>query len=135
MWQEFKKFAMRGNVIDLAIGVVIGVAFGAIVASLVKDVIMPPVGWLMGGLDFSDFFFVLKGAHPATLAEAQKLGSITINYGLFINTIINFLIVALALFAVVRGINKLKTPTVDTPAEPTEEVLLLRQIRDSLAKR
>ncbi|HEX4533728.1 MAG TPA: large conductance mechanosensitive channel protein MscL [Rhizomicrobium sp.] len=135
MWQEFKKFAMRGNVIDLAIGVVIGVAFGAIVASLVKDVIMPPVGWLMGGLDFSDFFFVLKGAHPATLAEAQKLGSITINYGLFINTIINFLIVALALFAVVRGINKLKTPTADTPAEPTEEVVLLRQIRDSLAKR
>ena len=110
-------------------------AFGAIVNSLVKDVIMPPVGWLMGGLDFSNFFIVLKGGHPETLAEAQKIGAITINYGLFINTIINFIIIALALFAVVRGINRLKTPTPETPAEAAEEILLLRQIRDSLAKR
>lgn len=135
MWQEFKKFAMRGNVLDLAVGVVIGAAFTGIVNSLVKDIIMPPIGWLMGGLDFSNLFAVLKGPHARTLADAQKLGAVTVNYGLFVNTLINFAIVALALFVLIRGINRLKTPTPETPAEPTEEVLLLRQIRDSLQKR
>ncbi|SRR5579885_3043176 len=134
MWQEFKKFAMRGNVIDLAVGVVIGAAFTGIVNSLVKDVIMPPIGWLMGGIDFSEFFFVLKGPHLATLADAQKAGAVTINYGLFINTIINFIVVAIALFILIRAINRLKTPTPETPAEPSEEVLLLRDIRDALKK-
>lgn len=142
MWQEFKKFAMRGNVMDLAVGVVIGAAFTGIVNSLVKDIIMPPIGWAMGGIDFSNFFLVLKGSHVAqTLAEAQKAGAVTMNYGLFVNTIINFLVVAIALFFLIRGINRLTTP--QTPAEaaeaapppPTEEVVLLREIRDSLKAR
>lgn len=135
MFQEFKKFVMRGNVIDLAIGVVIGTAFTAIVSSLVKDIIMPPIGWAMGGVDFSNFFFVLKGSHLETLADAQKLGTVTINYGVFGNTLINFLIVALALFALVRAINRLKTPTPETPAQPSEDVILLREIRDLLKER
>jgi large conductance mechanosensitive channel len=138
MFQEFKKFAMRGNVIDLAIGVVIGTAFGAIVNSLVKDVIMPPVGWIMGGIDFSNFFVTLKGPAAATLAEAQKAGDVTINYGVFINTIINFLIIAIALFLVIRGINRLQTKPPATPADappPPEDVVLLREIRDLLKAR
>jgi large conductance mechanosensitive channel len=138
MFQEFKKFAMRGNVIDLAVGVVIGAAFGAIVASLVKDIIMPPVGWAMGGIDFSNFFFTLKGPATATLAEAQKAGAVTINYGIFINAIINFLVVALALFALIRGINRLQTkplPADATPPPPPEDVVLLREIRDLLKSR
>jgi large conductance mechanosensitive channel len=138
MFEEFKKFAMRGNVIDLAVGVVIGAAFGAIITSLVKDVIMPPAGWAMGGIDFSNFFVTLKGPHAATLAEAQKLGAVTINYGLFFNTIINFIIVALALFALIRGINRLQTkplPADVTPPPPTEDVVLLREIRDLLKGR
>lgn len=137
MFQEFKKFAMRGNVIDLAVGVVIGAAFGAIVASLVKDIIMPPVGWAMGGIDFSNFFFTLKGPVLPTLAEAQKAGAVTINYGVFINAIINFLVVALALFALIRGINRLQTkpPANAADAPPPEDVVLLREIRDLLKSR
>jgi len=138
IFDEFKKFAMRGNVVDLAIGVVIGAAFTGIVNSLVKDVIMPPIGLALGGIDFANFFITLKGPHLATLAEAQKAAAVTLNYGAFINTIINFLIVALALFLLIRSINRLTTP--ETPAEaaeaappaPPEEVLLLREIRDSL---
>lgn len=134
MFQEFKKFAMRGNVIDLAVGVVIGAAFGAIVTSLVKDIIMPPIGYAMGGIDFSNFFITLKGSAAATLAEAQKAGSVTINYGLFINTIINFLIVALALFVLIRAINRLQTKP-EAPSAPPEDVTLLREIRDLLKAR
>ena len=136
MFEEFKKFAMRGNVLDLAVGVVIGAAFTGIVNSLVKDVIMPPIGFALGGLDFSNFFVTLKGAHAATLADAQKAGAVTINYGVFINTVINFLVVAIALFLLIRFINRLTEPKVpETPAAPPappEEVLLLRDIRDSL---
>ncbi|HEY5337064.1 MAG TPA: large conductance mechanosensitive channel protein MscL [Rhizomicrobium sp.] len=138
MFEEFKKFAMRGNVMDLAVGVVIGAAFGAIVASLVKDIIMPPIGWAMGGIDFSNFYIPLKGPHLATLADAQKAGAVTINYGLFINTIINFAVVALALFAMIRGINRLQTkplPADVTPPPPPEDVVLLREIRDLLKTR
>jgi large conductance mechanosensitive channel len=138
MFQEFKKFAMRGNVIDLAFGVVIGAAFGAIVSSLVKDIIMPPIGWAMGGIDFSNFFVTLKGSHLATLADAQKAGAVTINYGVFINTVINFLIVALALFVLIRGINRLqaKPPAEpEAPPPPSEEITLLREIRDALTAR
>jgi large conductance mechanosensitive channel len=138
MFTEFKKFAMRGNVIDLAVGVVIGGAFGAIVTSLVKDVIMPPIGWAMGGIDFSNFFFTLKGPAAATLAEAQKAGAVTINYGLFINTIINFMIVALALFVLIRAINRLQVKPPEAPAAPApsgEDVTLLREIRDLLKAR
>jgi large conductance mechanosensitive channel len=137
MFAEFKKFAMRGNVIDLAIGVVIGAAFGAIVASLVKDIIMPPIGYAMGGIDFSNFFITLKGPMAATLADAQKAGAVTINYGLFLNTVINFVIVALALFVLIRGINRLQTKPAEpeTPAVPPEDVTLLREIRDLLKAR
>jgi large conductance mechanosensitive channel len=141
MFDEFKKFAMRGNVVDLAVGVVIGAAFTGIVNSLVKDIIMPPIGLALGGIDFSNFFITLKGPHLATIAEAQKAGAVTLNYGIFINTLINFLVVALALFLLIRAINRLTTP--ETPAEaaaaaplpPPEEVLLLRQIRDELRTR
>jgi large conductance mechanosensitive channel len=138
MFEEFKKFAMRGNVIDLAVGVVIGAAFTGIVNSLVKDIIMPPIGWAMGGIDFSNFFFPLKGPTAATLAEAQKAGAVTINYGLFLNTVLNFLIVALALFALVRAINRVQTkplPADVMPPPPPEDVVLLREIRDLLKTR
>jgi large conductance mechanosensitive channel len=137
MFAEFKKFAMRGNVIDLAVGVVIGAAFGAIVASLVKDIIMPPIGYAMGGIDFSNFFITLKGPMTATLAEAQKAGAVTINYGLFVNTVINFLIVALALFVLIRGINRLQAKPEEpaAPAVTPEDVALLREIRDLLKAR
>jgi large conductance mechanosensitive channel len=137
MFEEFKKFAMRGNVIDLAVGVVIGAAFGTIVSSLVADIIMPPVGYAMGGIDFSNFFLVLKGDQYATLADAKKAGAVTVNYGVFINAVINFLIVAGALFLLVRTINRLQDtkPAPDAaPAPPPEDILLLREIRDSLKK-
>ncbi|MBI1329047.1 MAG: large conductance mechanosensitive channel protein MscL [Alphaproteobacteria bacterium] len=136
MFEEFKKFAMRGNVLDLAIGVIIGASFTGIVNSLVKDIIMPPIGYLLGGIDFSNFFLVLKGGTFATLAEAEKAGAVTINYGVFVNALINFLIVAFALFLVVRQINKLKAaPPPAAPSAPPEETLLLREIRDLLKEK
>jgi large conductance mechanosensitive channel len=136
MFEEFRKFALRGNVLDLAVGVVVGAAFTAIVNSLVKDVIMPPIGLVAGGLDFSNLFFVLKGAHPATLKAAQEVGAVTINYGLFVNAIINFLIVAAALFVMIRQINRLAAPKpVPVEVVTPEEVVLLREIRDSLKAR
>jgi large conductance mechanosensitive channel len=137
MFEEFKKFAMRGNVVDLSVGVVVGSAFTSIVNSLVKDIIAPPLGWITGGIDFSNFFLVLKGGHYATLAEAQKAGAITINYGLFINAIISFLIVAFSLFLVLHQLNKLfvPKPAPSEPASPPEDVVLLREIRDLLKQR
>ncbi|MCU0522490.1 MAG: large conductance mechanosensitive channel protein MscL [Anaerolineae bacterium] len=117
MWSEFKKFIMRGNVLDLAIGVIIGGAFGAIVQSLVKDVIMPPIGLLLGKVDFAGLFINLSGTKYATLAAAQEAGAATINYGLFINTVINFLIVGFVVFLVVKQINRMKKP--EAVAEPT----------------
>ena len=135
MFEEFKKFAMRGNVVDLAVGVVIGVAFGAIVSSLVKDIIMPPIGYAMGGLDFSNFFFTLKGPILPTLAEAQKAGAVTINYGIFINAVINFLIVAFVLFLVVKQNNRFKQKEEAgevPPPPPTRTETLLAEIRDEL---
>ena len=139
IFAEFKKFAMRGNVVDLAVGVVIGAAFTGIVNSLVNDVIMPPIGWATGGVDFSNLFVVLKGDRSVeTLAAAKAAKDVTINYGLFVNTVINFLIVAIALFVLIRLINKLQEPPPETaPAEappPPEDILLLREIRDSLKK-
>ncbi len=119
LFEEFRKFAMRGNVMDLAVGVVVGAAF-------------------TGGLDFSNLFLVLKGAHPATLKAAQDAGAVTINYGLFINAIINFLVVAMALFIIIRWINRLttpKTPAEAAPAVTPEDTILLREIRDSLKSR
>jgi large conductance mechanosensitive channel len=135
MFQEFRKFAMRGNVIDLAVGVVIGASFTAIVNSLVKDIIMPPIGLLLGGIDFSNFFVVLKGTPAATLEAAQHAGAVTINYGQFVNTIINFVIIAFALFLVVRWINRLTTPKNVPAALVPEDVQLLREIRDLLKAR
>jgi large conductance mechanosensitive channel len=115
MFKEFKEFAMRGNVVDMAVGVIIGAAFGKIVGSLVTDVMMPPIGLAMGHVDFANLFIDLSGKHYATLAEAQKAGAATINYGLFINTIIGFLIVAFAVFLVVRQINRLKREEAPAP--------------------
>jgi large conductance mechanosensitive channel len=138
MFEEFKKFAMRGNVIDLAVGVIIGASFTGIVNSLVKDVIMPPIGLALGGVDFANFFFVIKGDRAVdTLTAATAAKDVTINYGLFINAIINFLIVAFVLFVLIRQMNKLVAPSPSTEAAPppTEEILLLREIRDSLKAR
>lgn len=120
MWKEFKEFAVKGNALDLAVGVIIGAAFGSVVTSLVKDIIMPPIGLATGGLDFSNMFVVLKpapnGAAFATPAEAAKLGAITWNYGNFISLIINFLIVAFAIFLVVKAANQMKRPSVAAEA-------------------
>jgi large conductance mechanosensitive channel len=137
LFDEFKKFAMRGNAIDLAIGVVIGAAFGGIVNSLVKDIINPPLGLLIGGIDFSNFFAVLKGAGPyPSLKAAQDAGAVVLTYGLFVNAVINFLIVALALFLIVRQINKLTAPKEPgEPPPPPPEIQLLREIRDILKSR
>lgn len=132
--QEFKTFAVKGNAIDLAVGVVIGAAFGGIVTSLVNDIIMPPIGKLTGNIDFSNLFVNLSGTPVESLAEAKKLGLATINYGVFINTLINFLIVAFAIFLVVKQLNRLKQEAPAAPAATPEDILLLRQIRDSLKK-
>ena len=109
MLEEFKKFAMRGNVVDMAVGIVIGAAFGKIVSSFVKDVLMPPLGKLMGGVDFSNLFINLSEGSYATLAAAQEAGAATLNYGIFINTVLDFLIVAFAIFMVIKAMNRLKT--------------------------
>ncbi len=120
MWKEFKEFILRGNVMDLAVGIVIGAAFGAIVNSLVKDIIMPPIGLLLGKINFTDLFINLSGTPYSSLAAAQAAGAPTINYGLFINTIINFIIVALAIFFVVKAVNRLRKPApAAAPAAPT----------------
>ncbi len=121
MLTEFKKFAMRGNVIDLAVGVIIGAAFGKIVTSLVSDVIMPPIGVLMGGLDFSNIFINLSGGDYATLQAAKEAGAATINVGLFLNTVIDFAIVALAIFLVVKQINRFAPPPPPPPPAATKE--------------
>ena len=120
MFKEFKEFAMRGNVVDMAVGIIIG---GAIVKSLVADVLMPPIGLLLGGVDFSDLFITLKQgatAGPyATLAAAKSAGAVTVSYGLFINAVISFLIVAFAVFLLIKGINQLQRKKEEPPAEPT----------------
>jgi large conductance mechanosensitive channel len=123
MMKEFKEFAMRGNVVDMAVGIIIGGAFGTIVKSLVTDVIMPPIGLLLGGVDFTNLFAVLKAGETAgpyaALADAQSAGAVTINYGVFINSVISFLIVAFAVFMLVRTINQLKREQEAPPAAPT----------------
>jgi large conductance mechanosensitive channel len=124
MIKEFKEFAMRGNVVDMAVGIIIGGAFGTIVKSLVDDVLMPPIGFLLGGIDFANFFLVLKqgakAAMPyAALADAKAAGAVTVNYGLFLNAVISFLIVAFAVFMLVRSINPLRRQETAPPAEPT----------------
>jgi large conductance mechanosensitive channel len=139
MLEEFKKFAMRGNVIDLAVGIIIGAAFTAIVNSLVNDLLMPPLGLAIGGIDFSDFFITLKGAGGyTTLEQAKAAGAVTLNYGLFINAIIKFLIVAFAVFILVKQINRLQRTEAEKPAAPApppREEVLLAEIRDILKAR
>jgi large conductance mechanosensitive channel len=115
--KEFREFASRGNVIDLAVGVIIGAAFGKIVTSLVNDVVMPPIGMLIGRIDFRNLFVPLNGQSYASLAEAQKAGAPTVNYGLFLNTVFEFLIVAFVIFLLVRQINRLKGPAPSAPAQ------------------
>jgi len=122
MFKEFKEFAMKGNVVDMAVGIVIGAAFGASVKSLVSDVIMPPVGLLLGNVDFSNLFFIIKEGATAgpfsTVADAQKAGAVTLNYGLFLNSIISFVIVAFAVFLVVKSVNNLRRQEEIPPSAP-----------------
>ena len=121
MFKEFKEFAMRGNVIDLAVGVIIGAAFGKIVSSLVEDIIMPPIGRVLGHVNFTDFFISLNGTHYETLADAKKAAAPTINYGLFVNTIINFLIVAFCVFILVQQVNRWARKPAPAAAPTTKE--------------
>jgi large conductance mechanosensitive channel len=135
MLNEFKEFALRGNVVDMAVGIVIGAAFSTIVKSLVGDVLMPPLGLVTGGVDFSDMFIALNGQHYDSLALAKEAGAPTINFGVFINNVIAFLIVAFALFLVVKGMNELRRHQEEAPASeppPSREVQLLQEIRDAL---
>jgi large conductance mechanosensitive channel len=136
--KEFREFAVKGNAIDMAVGIIVGGAFGKIVSSLVSDVIMPPIGRLLGGVDFSSLFVNLTSVHYETLAEAQKAGAATLNYGKFLQTTVDFLIVAFAVFLMVKGINAMKRKQADTPAQPPPppaDVVLLTEIRDLLKRR
>ena len=138
MFKEFKEFALRGNMVDLAIGVIIGAAFGAIVSSLVDDVFMPLIGLIIGGIDFSNLFIVLSNPNDVpvpSLAAAQAAGVATLNIGLFINALVKFIIIAIVLFFVVKGINMLRRkpePAPEVPPAPTREEVLLTEIRDAL---
>ncbi|MEO7067971.1 MAG: large-conductance mechanosensitive channel protein MscL [Rhodanobacter sp.] len=130
MLQEFKAFAMRGNVMDMAVGIVIGAAFGKIVTSLVNDVIMPPIGWITGGVDFSAMKWVMKPADNTD--PAHKIAEVAINYGSFINTIITFIIIAFAIFMVIKMMNRMQKKQEAAPAAPAPDVVLLTEIRDLL---
>jgi large conductance mechanosensitive channel len=138
MLQEFKEFALRGNVVDMAVGIIIGAAFSTIVKSLVNDVIMPPIGLITGGMDFSDLYINLSGGDYQSLAQAREAGAATINVGIFINSVISFAIVAFVLFMVIKGMNQLRRKQEEEPATeppPSREVQLLEEIRDALVKR
>ena len=138
MLEEFKKFALRGNVVDMAVGIVIGAAFGKIVSSAVNDLIMPPIGMLMGGVDFGNLYVSLNGVDYPSLALAVEAGAPLIKYGAFINTVLDFVIVAFAIFMAIKVMNKLKKQEEEAPPaappEPSDEVKLLTEIRDSLKK-
>lgn len=138
MLKEFREFALRGNVVDMAVGIVIGAAFGKIVTSLVNDLIMPPLGLLTGRVDFSQLYLNMTGADYPSLAAAQEAGAATLNYGLFINAVLNFVIIAFAIFLVIRAMNRLQRKAEEQPAEPPKpsaEVQLLTEIRDALKTR
>ena len=138
MLQEFKEFALRGNVVDMAVGIIIGAAFSTIVRSLVDDIIMPPIGVVTGGVDFSNMFIALNGEHYPSLAAARQAGAATINFGLFINNVISFTIVAFVLFMAIKGMNQLRRKQEEDPQSeppPSREVQLLEEIRDVLVKR
>ncbi|MGI8852307.1 MAG: large conductance mechanosensitive channel protein MscL [Methyloceanibacter sp.] len=136
MLQEFKEFALRGNMVDMAVGIIIGAAFSTIVRSLVDDIIMPPIGVLTGGVDFSNLFVTLSGANYDSLSQAKEAGAPTINIGVFINNLISFVIVAVVLFMVIKAMNQLrrKQDEQDSPP-PSREVQVLEEIRDVLVKR
>ena len=138
MFQEFKDFIVKGNAFDLAVGVIIGGVFGAVVTSLVGDILMPPIGSILGGADFSNLFATLKeGAAPgpyASLAAAKEAGAVTLNYGAFINTLVNLVIVGFVIFMLVKGVNAARKPAPAAPAPTPEDVVLLREIRDALKK-
>ena len=137
MLKEFKEFAMRGNVIDMAVGIVIGAAFGKIVSSFVADILMPPIGLLLGNVDFSELYVNLTSTSYATLAQAQEAGAATINYGLWLNSVLDFVIVAFAVFLVIRQMNRLKKKEEAAPAPPPapSAEVLLAEIRDLLKAR
>jgi large conductance mechanosensitive channel len=134
MLEEFKKFALKGNVVDLAVGVIIGAAFSGIVNSLVGDVIMPLIGYATGGLDFTNYFFQLSGDAAGNYEDAKKAGA-TVGYGAFLTVALNFLIVAWVLFLALRGINRLRKSEEEKPAAPPQQEVLLTEIRDLLAKK
>ena len=137
MVKEFKEFAVKGNVVDMAVGIIIGGAFGTIVKSLVSDIIMPPIGLALGGVDFANLFYTLGGGSYDSLEAAKEAGAATINYGLFFNNVISFLIVAFAVFMLVKSINSLKKKEEEKPAappKPSDDVVLLTEIRDLMAK-
>lgn len=134
IWREFRRFIARGNVIDLAVGLIMGTAFGAIVNSLVNDIIMPPIGLILGGVNFSDLFLALDGQTYASLAAAQGAGAPVIAWGKFLQTVINFLIISAAVFFLVRAVNKIYRQPPPPPDEPPAEVKLLTEIRDLLKK-
>ena len=138
MLKEFKEFAMKGNVLDMAIGVIIGGAFGKIVSSLVGDVLMPPIGLLMGKVDFSSLFLTLSGQDYPSLAAAKAAGAPTLNYGVFLQTVFDFVVIAFVIFLLVKQVNRLKSappPAPAAPPEPSNEEKLLTQIRDLLKER
>lgn len=137
MFKEFKEFAMKGNVLDLAVAMIIGGAFGKIVSSFVADILMPPLGYLIGGFDFKSLYLVLGSETYENLAAAQKAGAAVVTYGNFIQFLIDFLIISFSIFLVVKATNAMKKKKVEEPVKPTEpseEILLLREIRDSLKK-
>jgi large conductance mechanosensitive channel len=139
MLKEFKEFAAKGNMLDMAVGIVIGAAFATIITSLVNDIVMPPIGMALGGVDFAEFYAILQQGDPAgpyaTLAAAKEAGAVTMNWGIFINALISFIIVAFALFMVIKGFNKMKAEeeaAPEAPPEPSAEETLLSEIRDLL---
>ena len=137
MLQEFKEFALRGNVVDMAVGIVIGAAFSTIVRSLVDDIVMPPMGVVTGGVDFSNMFIALNGEHYDSLAQAKQAGAPTINFGVFINNLISFAIVAFVLFMAIKAMNRLRRKQEEEPQTgppPSREVQLLEDIKDALVK-
>ena len=135
MLKEFREFAMRGNVIDMAVGIIIGAAFGTIVSSLVADIIMPPLSMITGKVDFTNWFVTLSEGSFPTLKAAKDAGAVTVNYGLFFNAIFNFVIVAFAIFMIIKQVNRLKRTTPPPPGPPPRQEVLLEEIRDLLARR
>ncbi len=137
MMSEFKEFAVKGNAMDMAVGIIIGGAFGKIVSSLVGDVIMPVIGKLMGGIDFSNLFISLGEGQFETLAAAKEAGAATLNYGMFIQAVIDFIIIAFVIFMIVRAMNNMRKKEEEAPKappEPSEDIVLLREIRDNLQR-